>query len=97
MADATIKDFSDSIEGIHQCMEEDRSSPGSAFNKMFCVFIEVSTFVGFSFCDFVALSKSFIITSNSHGKSFSEESCRFSLMRASKYYMVYRAKSQRFL
>lgn len=70
MADATIKDFSDSIEGMHQCMEEIRSSPDSDFNKVLRIFIEVSSFIGFSFCDCVVLTKSFIMASNSYEKSF---------------------------
>ena len=70
MADATIKDFSDSIEGMHQCMEEVRSSPDSDFNKISRIFIEVGRFIGFSFCDCVVLTKSFIMASNLYEKSF---------------------------
>ena len=93
MADATIKDFSDSIEGMHQCMEEIRSSPDSDFNKVLRIFIEVSSFIGFSFCDCVVLTKSFIMASNSYEKSFFQrQACRFSLMRASKNYMDLRRK-----
>ena len=70
MADTTIKDFSDFIEGMHQCLEEIRSSPDSDFNKVLRIFIEVGSFIGFSFCDCVVLTKSFIMASNSYEKSF---------------------------
>lgn len=87
MADATIKDFSDSIEGMHQCLEEIRSSPDSDFNKVLRIFIEVGSFIGFSFCDCVVLTKSFIMAQIHMKRVSSEVSCRFSLMSASKNYM----------
>lgn len=70
MADATIKDFSDSIEGMHQCLEEIRSFSDSDFNKISHIFIEIGSFIGFSFCDCVVLTKSFIMASNPYEKSF---------------------------
>ena len=68
MADETIKNFSNSIEGLHQCLEEVRSSPNSEYNRIFRILIEVGNFIAFSFCDCVVLTKSFIMASNSYEK-----------------------------
>lgn len=87
MADATIKDFSDSIEGMHQCLEEIRSSPDSDSNKVLRIFIEVGSFIGFSFCDCVVLTKSFIMASNSYEKSFFRGKLQVQLNECFKNYM----------
>ena len=55
MADTTIKDFSDSIQGLQECMEEIKSCEESEFNKVFRIIIEVGRFIGYSFCDCVVI------------------------------------------
>ena len=69
MADETIKEFSETIVGMHELMTEMRSLPDSEFNKVFHVVFDVMTFIGFSFCDCVVLAKYFIMTDNSYEKS----------------------------
>lgn len=95
MADATIKDFSDSIQGLQECMEEIKSCEESEFNKVFRIIIEVGRFIGYSFCDCVVLTKYFIITANPYEKSFFRGKLQVQLNESFKKLYGFKEKDQR--
>ena len=95
MADVTIKDFSDSIQGLQECMEELKSCEESEFNKVFRIIIEVGRFIGYSFCDCVVLTKYFIITANPYEKSFFRGKLQVQLNESFKKLYGFKEKDQR--
>ncbi|MBS4767259.1 hypothetical protein KG007_13730 [Alistipes sp. kh20] len=69
-ADGLINDFAESIDGMYQIAMEVSSTGNSAFNEITDTTISISTFINFSFCDCIVLTKLFVRATNPYEKSF---------------------------
>ena len=69
MSEETIRDFSESIEGIYELSQEFKPSQNKEYDKITKTVLDVGIFTCYTFCDCVALLKHFVLTSNSYDKS----------------------------
>lgn len=70
MANVTIQDFNESIEGLHELSREFTPSQNEEHNKIMNILLEIGMFTGYTYCDCVILLKHFILSANSYEKSF---------------------------
>ena len=69
MAEETIRDFSESIEGFYELSQEFKPSPNKDHDKITKTILDVGIFTSYTFCDCVALLKHFVLSSNAYDKS----------------------------
>ena len=70
IADETVQTFAESIDGMHQTMQEFPPSQNQEFNHIMDTLNDVSTFISYSFGDCIVLTKYFLNTQISYEKSF---------------------------
>ena len=70
IADETVQTFAESIDGMHQVMQEFPPSQNQEFNHIMDTMNDVSTFISYSFGDCIVLAKYFINTQIPYEKSF---------------------------
>ena len=70
IADETIQTFAESIDGIHQVIQEFPPSQNHEFNHIMDTMNDVSTFISYSFGDCIVLTKYFLNTEIQYEKSF---------------------------
>ena len=70
MADEALSSFSASIDGMHDIAINSASSESEGFKSIMNDLISISTFISYSYCDIIVLTKSFIMSTNPYEKSF---------------------------
>ena len=68
IADETVQTFAESIDGMHQTMQEFPPSQNQEFNHIMDTLNDVSTFISYSFGDCIVLTKYFLNTQISYEK-----------------------------
>lgn len=69
-SDEFINQFSEFIEEIHQLAKEVPKSENTDFDKIVKISSSIGTFIGYTFCDCIVLTKLFVMATNSYEKSF---------------------------
>lgn len=70
MSDEVLSSFSNSIDGMHDIAINIASSESEGFKRIMNDLISIGTFISYSYCDIIVLTKSFIISTNPYEKSF---------------------------
>lgn len=70
VADDAVRNFAESIDGMHEWAEEVASNENKGFRTIEREFIDVSIFLAYCYCDIALMTKQFVQSNNSYEKSF---------------------------
>ena len=95
MADDTIYSFSESIDGVHEIAENIALSKSEGFKRIMSELIDVSTFISYSYCDIMVLTKLFLSATNHYERAFLRGKLKVLLNESFKKLYGYTEKSRR--
>lgn len=70
VADDAVRNFAESIDGMHEWAEEVASNENKEFRTIEREFIDVSIFLAYCYCDIALMTRQFIQSNNSYERSF---------------------------